>query len=79
MYTAILLLLNDNFQNKHCDFFLIFAQNLDWVYMLEPPQWVPTIYVLERDKIKIKMYTPVNPNASYITVGCEGVHITWAC
>ena len=25
-----LLLLNDNFQIKHCDFFLIFAQNIDW-------------------------------------------------
>ena len=29
---------NDNFQMKNCDVFLIFAQNIDCGYMLEPPQ-----------------------------------------
>ena len=29
----------DNFQFKFFDFFLIFAQNIDCGYMLDPPQW----------------------------------------
>ena len=29
---------NDNFQMKNCDIFLIFAQNIDCGYTLEPPQ-----------------------------------------
>ena len=28
---------NDNFQMKNCDIFLIFAQNIDCGYSLEPP------------------------------------------
>ena len=28
----------DNFQIKNCDIFLIFAQNIDCEYTLEPPQ-----------------------------------------
>ena len=28
----------DNFQMKKCDVFLIFAQNIDFGYTLEPPQ-----------------------------------------
>ena len=28
---------NDNFQMKNCDIFLIFAQNIDFGYTLEPP------------------------------------------
>ena len=27
------------FQMKKCDIFLIFAQNIDFGYTLEPPQW----------------------------------------
>ena len=43
----------DNFQMKKVDSFLIFAQNIDREYTLEPPQLggskrVPTIYVLEK-------------------------------
>ena len=30
-------ILNDNFQMKNCDIFLIFAQNIDREYTLEPP------------------------------------------
>ena len=38
-YTAIFHgLKNDNFQMKNCDIFLIFAQNIDCGYTLEPPQ-----------------------------------------
>ena len=29
----------DNFQKKNCDVFLIFAQNIDCGYMLEPPHF----------------------------------------
>ena len=29
---------NDNLQMKNCDIFLIFAQNIDRGYTLEPPQ-----------------------------------------
>ena len=29
---------NDNFQKKICDIFLVFAQNIDHGYTLEPPQ-----------------------------------------
>ena len=29
---------NDNFKMKNLDFFLIYAQNIDCGYMLEPPQ-----------------------------------------
>ena len=45
---------NDIFQMKILDFVLIFAQNIDVVYTLEPP-------VCFGAKNKI-MYTPVNPN-----------------
>ena len=38
-YTAIFYSCkNDNFQMKNCDIFLIFAQNIDRGYTLEPPQ-----------------------------------------
>ena len=30
---------NDNFQMKNSDIFLIFAQIIDFGYILEPPQW----------------------------------------
>ena len=34
-YSAIL---KDNFQMKNCDIFLIFAQNINFGYTLEPPR-----------------------------------------
>ena len=38
-YTAIFhRYKNDNFQLKKVDYFLIFAQNIDCGYTLEPPQ-----------------------------------------
>ena len=39
---------NENFPLKNFDIFLIFAQNIDCGYTLEPPRRVPTIYVLEQ-------------------------------
>ena len=38
-YTAIFhICRNDKFQMKNCDMFLIFAQNIDRGYSLEPPK-----------------------------------------
>ena len=45
-------------------FFLIFAQNIDCGYALEPPRG--------QAKKREEMYTPVNP-FYYIKVGCKGV------
>ena len=39
---------NENLLDKKIDYFLIPAQNIDCGYSLEPPQRVPTIYVLEQ-------------------------------
>ena len=53
-YTAIFYSCkNVNFQIKNSYIFLIFAQNIDCGYTLEPPHWgdskeYPTIYVLEQ-------------------------------
>ena len=39
---------NDNFQLKMIYILLVFAQNRECWYMLEPPQQVPTIFVFEQ-------------------------------
>ena len=65
---------------KKFDIFLIFAQNIDCGYTLEPPAEavrVPTIYVLE-PKYEIKVY-PCKPQFHYIKVGCKGAFITRTC
>ena len=55
---------NGNFQMKNFDIFLIFAQNIDHGYMLEPPHWGGSNeypwYVLEQKKGK--NVSPVNPS-----------------
>ena len=43
----------ENFIGQNLIFFLIFAQNIDCVYTLEPPR---------RAKIRKNRYTPVNPS-----------------
>ena len=50
---------------KKCYIFLIFAQNIDWGYTLEPPHWggsnkYPQSMFLSKNK-KI-MNTPINPS-----------------
>ena len=56
---------NGNFQMKNCDIFLIFAQNIDFWYTLEPPQrggsneYPQSLFKSKNKKI---MYTPVNPS-----------------
>ena len=56
---------NDIFRFKNLAFFLIFAQNIDCGYTLEPPQCeavlTSTHNLCFRAKIR-KMNTPVNPS-----------------
>ena len=63
-------------------FFLIFAENIDCEYTLEPPQRggsneCPQSNFWSKNK---KKYTPVNPSFTiYIKVGCKGVFVTRTC
>ena len=65
-YTAIIHgCKNNDFHLKISDCFLIFAQNIDCGYTLEPPQWdgsneYPQSMFWSKNK-KI-MYTPVHPS-----------------
>ena len=73
---------NDNFQMKIFDIFLIFAQNRDCGYTLEPPQRGGSNEYPQSmfwSKNKKNMYTRVNPTFFYIKVGCKGVFITRTC
>ena len=49
---------NVNFQMKNCDIFLIFAQNIDCGYTLEPPDCKPQFYYI---------YVKVGCKGVYIT------------
>ena len=56
---------NDNFQMKILIFFLIFAQNINCGYALEPPQRDGSKEYPQSmfwSKNKKNMYTPVNPS-----------------
>ena len=59
---------NGNFQMKKCGNFIIFAQNIDCRYTLEPPHWggsneyPQSMFLSKKKKI---MYTPVNPVLLY--------------
>ena len=70
---------NDNFQMKFFQFFLFFvvAQNMDFVYTLEPLIELTRTHILclrakKKKKKKKIMYTPVNPRFHHIKVGCNG-------
>ena len=73
---------NDNFQMNFFDIFLIFAQNIDCGYTLEPPQrggsneYPQSIFW---SKKKEKYVYPSKPHFFYIKVGCKGVFITRTC
>ena len=64
----------DNFQMKNCDVFLIFAQNIDCGYTLEPPL-TSTHNLCFRAKIRKNEY-PCKPQFDYIKMGCKGVYIS---
>ena len=53
---------NDNFQMKICDIFLIFAQNIDHGYTLDPPQCEAVLTSTHDLYFREKMYTPLNPS-----------------
>ena len=59
---------NENFQKKIIDIFLIFAQNIDCGYKLEPPrrggsnEYPQSMFW---SKNKKNRYTPVNPSLLY--------------
>ena len=69
----------DNFQMKMFDIFLIFAQNIDCGYTLEPPQrggsneYPKSMFW---SKNKKNMYTRVNPTFSIYKWGVRGCHYT---
>ena len=72
---------NDNFQMKFFDIFLIFAQNIDCGYTLEPPQravLTSTHNLCFGAKLE-KYVNPSKPHFFYIKVGCKGVFITRTC
>ena len=69
----------DNFQLKTIDIFLIFAQNLDCRYMLEPPGLLTsTRNLFFGGKIR-KTGIPCVPQFFYIKVGFKGIYITRKC
>ena len=66
---------------KMFDIFLIFAQNIDCGYTLEPPQrGGSNEYPQSMFWAKIRKYVhPCKPQFHYIKVGCKGVFITRTC
>ena len=65
-YTVIFKVVkNETFQQKMFDIFLIFAQNIDCVYTLEPPrrggsnEYPQSMFWSKNKKNSIPMYTPV--------------------
>ena len=67
---------------KNCDVFLIFAQNIDCGYTLEPPQRGGSNEYPQSmfwSKNKKKNVYPSKPHFFYIKVGCKGVFITRTC
>ena len=60
---------------KNCEIFLIFAQNIDCGYTLEPPQWGGSNEYPQSmfwSKNKKNMYTPVNPSFTIQKWGVRG-------
>ena len=72
----------DNFQRKIFDIFLIFAQNIDCGYTLEPPRRGGSNEYPQSmlwSKNKKNRYTPAYPSFAIIKVGFDGVHISRLC
>ena len=63
------------------DIFLIFAQNIDCGYTLEPRRGGSNEYPQSMfwSINKKNRYTPAYPSFFYITVGSKGVHIPRTC
>ena len=75
-YTEIFLAIkNENFQQKHFDIFLIFAQNIDCGYTLEPPRRGGSNKYPQSmfwSKNKKNTFTPANPSFSIPEWGLRG-------
>ena len=72
---------NVHFQMIFFILFLIFAQNIDCGYTLEPPQRggsneYPQSMFWSKNKKKVY---PCKPQFYYIKVGCKGVFVTRTC
>ena len=73
---------NENFQNKNFDIFLIFAQNIDCGYTLEPPrrggsnEYPQSMFW---SKNKKKWVYQCIPQFHYIKVGFKGVFVARTC
>ena len=72
----------DNFHRKKFDIFLIFAQNIDCGYTLEPPrrggsnEYPQSMFWSKNKKSR---YTPAYLQFYYIKVGFKGVFIARTC
>ena len=82
-YTEIFKVVkNEDFWWKKNDIFLIFAQNIDCGYTLEPPrrggsnEYPQSMFW---SKNKKNRYTPAYPSFADIKVGFKGVYITRTC
>ena len=70
---------NDNFQMKNGDVFLIFAQNIDCGYTLEPPhlggynEYPQSMF---ESKNKKKTEYSCKPQLFYVKMGCKGFYYT---
>ena len=75
-YTEIFLALKiENFQLKNFDIFLIFAQNIDCGYTLEPPRRGGSNEYPQSmlwSKNKKNRYTPANPSFFLYKSGVQG-------
>ena len=63
-------------------FFLIFAQNIDCGYKLEPPRRGGSNKYPQSmfwGKNKKSRYTPALPQFYYVKVGFKGVYFSWTC
>ena len=79
-YTVIFKVVkNENFQQKNFDIFLIFAQNLDCGYTLEPHrrggsnEYPQSMFWSKNKKTGIPLHTPVLPYKSGVR---GGIHFT---
>ena len=68
---------------KKCDIFLVFAQNINCGYTIEPLHFseavlTSTHYICFRAKKKKNEYS-CKPQFYYIKVGCKGVYVSRKC
>ena len=70
---------NEKFHWINLDIFLIFAQNIDCGYSLEPPRRGGSNEYPQSMFWSKNRYTPAYPSFFYIKVGLKGVYISRTC